>query len=98
MLAGIYSSGASITQIARNILGTSSLRLANNIGTSMGVDLHAIYGERSAFITLKGHVLEAMHLHYSWCWCCVAAVKRIPVFHFSVLYIFLSFVIIELIL
>ena len=38
------------------------------------------------------------YFHYSWCYSCVIAVKCLTIFHSSVVYIFLTFVIIESVL
>ena len=39
----------------------------------------------------RSFLLESIYLHCSWCKCRVAAIKRLPVLHYSVVYIFWYF-------
>ena len=51
---------------------------------------------QTVWIQIMPGFLECIYLHYNWCQCRVGAVKRLPVFHYSVVYIFWFFVITEL--
>ena len=48
-------------------------------------------------LCIRGKPHVTPYLQYNWYQCRVAAVKRLPVLHYSVVYIFGSFVIAELI-